>query len=151
MAITTSGATLAQDDEATPETIDANVVVDVRITNVSQGQIFSRTVVATHDEEFDLFRLGRTARPTLSHLAKTGNPAPLATALSQADGVRDVRVTPNVLGPGESVTVHLRGAQRLSVAGMLVRTNDGFFGLSAARVPVRRPLRVRFSPRLRRG
>ena len=145
-AWTMSNAAFAQDVAGDEETVDANVVVDVRITNISQGQIFSRAVVATHTGEFRLFRLGNPARPSLAHLAETGNPEPLATALEGVDAVRDVAVTPQRLGPGESVTVHLRGARRVSVAGMLVRTNDGFFGLNGTRIPLKRPVRVRFSP-----
>ena len=136
-----------QDDEVLSDVpLDEEEVVDVehvayrvRITNLTKGQPFSRIVLATHRPGLRFFALGREAPRPLVALAEHGNPLPLARVFRGADGVRDVAVTETPLGPGESVVVMLRAGgrhTRLSVAGMLTETNDGFFALNGARGPL---------------
>jgi len=151
----TGGALLAAEDDGADvmalgeETDIENVVFRVRITNLTKGQPFSRIVLATHRGDLRYFELGAQAPRPVVALAEHGNPAPLARFFAGQDGVRDVSVTEGPLAPGDSVVMHLRGGgpyTRLSVGGMLVGTNDGFFALNSARGPVRRDRRVRFSP-----
>lgn len=117
---------------------------EVTITNLTRGQQFTPILVASHREEVQLFTLGETASPELSTLAEEGNTGPLATLLSSMPEVKDVETSPapppasNLIDPGESVTVTVAataGFDHLSVAAMLIPTNDAFFALNGVRGP----------------
>ena len=125
-----------QDQEEAPEHFVP--VYKVTITNITEGQIFAPVLVATHHRGVRLFELGREARPELEILAETGNIRPLAEWLKSRPEVKDIAATPFVIPPGESVTVLVRPGvefRRVSMAAMLLPTNDGFFALNGALGP----------------
>ena len=104
---------------------------EVTITNLTRGQIFSPPIVIGHDRRFSLFTLGDEASAGLALLAEEGNPEDLIDALNPKFdyAVADGPVLP---GASESVTLEIskRGRSSLiSVAGMLVTTNDAFFAI----------------------
>ncbi len=114
----------------------AQDMVTVRITNVSQ-QIISPPLVATHTWKAQIFVPGMPASTELSLLAEDGDPSNLAAALEDSDEVLDVAVAGGLLFPGETMTFELesRGKyNRVSAVGMLVTTNDAFFGLQNFRI-----------------
>jgi hypothetical protein len=114
---------------ATPA--DAQEMVTVRITNVSK-QIISPPLVATHSWKVRIFRPGAPASTELSMLAEDGSPTELAALLGASDEVLDVAVADGPLLPGATMVFELenRGRfNRVSAVGMLVTTNDAFFGL----------------------
>jgi hypothetical protein len=109
----------------------AQEMVKVRITNVSK-QIISPPVIASHSAKIRVFVPGSPASTELSMLAEDGNPSALATLLDGSDEVLDVKVADGPLLPGATMVFELesRGRfNRVSAVGMLVTTNDGFFGL----------------------
>lgn len=111
---------------------------EVTVTNLTRGQQFTPILVASHREGVDLFRLGDPASPQLATLAEEGATGPLAALLSETPGVREVVSSAGLLPPGASVTVAVAaggGFDHLSVAAMLIPTNDGFFALNAVRGP----------------
>ena len=106
-------------------------MVDVYIINISK-QIISPPVVASHNWRGRIFMPGYTASPELTVLAEDGDPSELAAALEASDDVLDVAVADGPLMPGAYVKleVGVRGNyDRISAVGMLVTTNDAFFGL----------------------
>jgi len=110
---------------------------EVSITNLTRGQQFTPILVASHRSNVRLFKLGSPASPELAALAEEGNTAPLQAALEASPGVAQV-VTGNALTePGATTTlmVDARGASRLSVAAMMIPTNDGFFALNGIELP----------------
>ena len=109
----------------------AQDMIKVRITNVSK-QIISPPVIASHSAKIRVFVPGSPASTELSMLAEDGNPLALATLLDGSDEVLDVKVADGPLLPGATMVFELesRGRfNRVSAVGMLVTTNDGFFGL----------------------
>jgi len=109
----------------------AQDMIKVRITNVSK-QIISPPVIASHSAKIRVFVPGSPASTELSMLAEDGNPSALATLLDGSDEVLDVKVADGPLLPGATMVFELenRGRfNRVSAVGMLVTTNDGFFGL----------------------
>jgi hypothetical protein len=106
-------------------------MVKVQIKNISK-QIISPPVVATHTWRTQVFVPGRAASTELGLLAEDGNPSELAAMLEMDDEVLDVAIAGGLLFPGETVVLELeaRGRfNRVSAVGMLVSTNDAFFGL----------------------
>jgi hypothetical protein len=119
MAVTWSAPAVAQE------------MVRVRITNVSK-QIISPPLVVTHTWKARIFIPGAPASTELSMLAEDGDPSPLATLLGGSDEVLDVAVAGGPLLPGATMVFELesrRRFNRVSAVGMLVTTNDAFFGL----------------------
>jgi Spondin_N len=112
----------------------------VTVTNLTRGQTFTPVLVASHREGVRLFTLGKAASPELATLAEERAPAPLAALLLATPGVHDVANTgappAGFVGPGQSRTIVVdagRGADHVSVAAMLIPTNDAFFALNGWR------------------
>lgn len=111
----------------------------VTITNITQTQTFTPFILATHQRSITLFELGSPASMDLEILAESGNVAPLAATLNGAGHkVKDVVTGDSLLGPGESITFEIAGNRfwdSLSVAAMLIPTNDTFAALNAVSLP----------------
>lgn len=115
---------------------------EVTVTNLTRGQTFTPVLVASHREGVRLFALGQPASPELATLAEEGDTGPLATLLLATAGVRDVDSTgappAGFVGPGQSKMVVVEaghGADHISVAAMLIPTNDAFFALNGVAAP----------------
>ena len=116
-------------------------VFEITLTNLTTGepgmggQIFSHPIFAAHFASDGLATVGEPAVPALVALAENGDVSGLlefATAVGA-----DTAVADNVVIPGGSVTVRLKGNilnSSLTVASMLVSTNDGF--IAATDVPL---------------
>jgi len=116
---------------------------EVTITNLTRGQIFSPALVATHHSRFDgLFELGSPASDELAQIAEDAVSGPLEALLMADDEVHDVQTLTGVNGvilPGETATVVVESASRarnILLVGMLVTTNDGFYAINNAPIPL---------------
>ncbi|MEO6079998.1 MAG: spondin domain-containing protein [Steroidobacteraceae bacterium] len=111
---------------------------DVTITNLTAGVSFTPLLVATHSARTEIFRLGKPASDELATLAEGGDTQPLQMKLQQSGELLDAVATAGLLAPGASVTVRVQSRGRfdqLSIAGMLLPTNDGFVALNGIRLP----------------
>ncbi|MBM4246778.1 MAG: hypothetical protein FJ148_23795 [Deltaproteobacteria bacterium] len=112
---------------------------EVRVTNVTRNQSFTPILAVAHDPAVRLFELGAPAGSELAFLAEAGGTAPLAAApASQAPLTVPVVERPGLLLPGESAILTVvsgRGHTHLSVAAMLIPTNDTFFAVNGLRLP----------------
>jgi hypothetical protein len=114
---------------------------EVTITNVTKGQTFTPILVATHSRYVSIFEAGEPAGDELEILAEAGDTGPMTEALLELGRqVGDVETSAGLRGPGESVTVKVRagrGHRSLSVAAMLIPTNDTFLGATSISLPSR--------------
>ncbi len=117
---------------------------EVRVENLTDGgQYFTPPLIATHRGAEHLFRVGREASSEIQQIAENGNLDPMLTYLGGSRHVSDVVVAasgPGPLAPGASVTVPVTaepGSRFVSFISMLICTNDGFTGVSGARLPER--------------
>lgn len=105
----------------------------VTVTNLTQSHTISPPVVATHTIGVHLFVPGEAAPAPLVPLAEDGDATELVELLEGVgSAVLDVAVGDGPILPGESATVEVQArgqAVFLSAVGMLVTTNDAFFGL----------------------
>lgn len=115
---------------------------EVSITNITQAQIISPVLVASHEEDaYQIFEVGSPASDELAQVAEDAVLGPLMEKLMGADGVLDVQTITGVNGPilpGETatITVAARGQYRfVSLVGMLVTTNDAIVALQGVRGP----------------
>lgn len=126
---------------------------EVTVTNLTRGQTFTPVLVASHREGVGLFTLGEPASPELATLAEEGATAPLAVRLLWTPGVRDVADSgappAGFVLPGQSKTIVVRagrGADHISVAAMLIPTNDAFFALNGVAGPRGKDAVIHLSP-----
>lgn len=137
-----------QPDALAPTVASANGVVStesfhVTITNLTAGQPLSPAVLVTHVKRVSLFSMGSAASTGIQAIAEDGNPAIAAAMLTGARGVFDVVTTGapahRVGGPGPTsvqATIMADGEHRLlSLATMLICSNDGFAGLNGVKLP----------------
>jgi hypothetical protein len=105
---------------------------EVTITNLTRGQVFSPPIVITHSKNFRLFTLGDTVSPELAALAEDGDTDLLTDAIADQPAVFDYAVAGGSVMPGNSVILEVKargGFKFISVAGMLVSTNDAFLAV----------------------
>lgn len=122
---------------------------EVTVTNLTRGQTFTPILVASHRAGVKLFELGQPASVPLAALAEDGNVVPLADLLNASPDVLETVDSGGLLNPGASVTVRVqtRGEfNRVSVASMLIPTNDGFFALNGVAGPRGPDADTHFSP-----
>lgn len=111
---------------------------EISITNLTRGQSFTPILAATHRRGLHLFTLGSPASDELATLAEGGDTGPLTTVLESAHKVAEVKTSPGLLNPGVTRTMTLKANKRaryLSMAAMLIPTNDAFMSLDAVRLP----------------
>lgn len=114
---------------------------DVTLTNITPGQVVSPPVVVSHTDAIGLFRLGAPASPELVAVAEDADTSGYEALLPALPQVLDFAIADAPLPPGESVTLQVQARfpfSHISAVGMLVTTNDAFFGLDTAQVPLRR-------------
>jgi hypothetical protein len=110
----------------------------VEVTNVTPGQSFTPILAVNHYPPVKLFELGEQASPGLATLAEGGDTAPLATELQAHRRVAALQTIGGLLGPGETRTFEVEGriGQNLSLAAMLIPTNDTFFAVDSVTLPI---------------
>jgi hypothetical protein len=114
----------------------------VTVTNLTLGQVLSPPVVISHNGSFRLFNPGEAASPELAMLAEDAVSDPLLALLGTLPEVLDAQVAGGPIPPGGSGTVEIdvQGTFRsVTVAGMLVTTNDAFFAATSSTLPAGKP------------
>lgn len=105
----------------------------VTFTNLT-SQIISPPIVATHSIGTKIFRAGEAPSANLAALAEDADASGLVDALDTDPSVKDWAMGGGVLMPGASMTLEVEAASpayRFSAVGMLVTTNDAFFGIDS--------------------
>ena len=113
---------------------------DVTVSNLTNAQPLSPAAVIAHQDSYSFFAVGSPATAGLEEMAEGGDNAAL---IAEADADMGVTVTGSgvaAIGPASSETVTIDMLEsdlpglRISVATMLVNTNDAFTGLNAMSV-----------------
>jgi hypothetical protein len=117
----------------------------VTLKNLTSGQPFSPPVAATHRRSMRMFKVGGFASDELAAIAQGGDEMPMfnlfngSPKVTQAvDVARPLTPKGKVVGSfTDTVSFEIRAREndRLSLATMLICTNDGFLGLDAVRLP----------------
>jgi hypothetical protein len=110
----------------------------VTITNITHSINFTPIMVASHRHPVGIFELGAPAGDELAAIAEGGDTSLLQAALEEMSHVVDIQSSGGLLGPGQSVTVVVsakHGARRISLASMMLPTNDGFIALDSVPAP----------------
>ena len=125
----------------------SEVTYRVTITNLASGQPQTPPVVVLHNASTSIVEAGAPASEGIRQLAENGNPQVLLDALARDKRVGGVAVGehPIVSGgiPGAAevpsfISIEVSGdrkANRISIASMLICTNDGFSIVHDAKLP----------------
>jgi len=111
----------------------------VEVTNVTPGQTFTPILIATHYGDSGVPPVGSPATDALAMLAEGGATAPLGEQIASATGTSTHLATiDGLLAPGQTATTVVDGrpGQRLTLAAMLIPTNDTFVALGNFFLPL---------------
>jgi hypothetical protein len=110
----------------------------VSVTNLTHGQPMAPSAIVVHEPGYNLFMSGQPSTLGLENLAEGGSPAMLIDEAQNDLAFLDAVNSNGINGPGATtdiVTVLVPELDmdnvKLSVATMLVDTNDGFAGVNA--------------------
>ena len=109
----------------------------VTITNVTAAQSFTPLLAITHKKGHPLLMLGSPASPELVRIAEGGDTMPFKQGLMDSGMAYDAASSGGLLGPGQSVALHVKSKGKfkyLTVAAMLLPTNDGVIALNGMRL-----------------
>jgi len=113
-------------------------IIDVEITNLTQGMYYTPLIVAAHQDNIQFYQLGETASDALATMAEGGDISLLSAAVTGAGGVVSENPAGGLLAPASTtvLTDFDTGSNGyLSIAAMLLPTNDGFAALNAWPIP----------------
>lgn len=112
--------------------------LDITITNLTQGMYYTPIIVAAHTSEAAMFRSGEMANEQLQALAEGGDISGMSALLATVSADTIENPAAGLLAPGMMTTTMLStsdGNNYLSLAAMLLPTNDGFVGLDSWMIP----------------
>lgn len=126
-------------DELPPEPAPAPVDIsfDITVTNLTNAQPLSPVAAVAHDGDFRVFQLGEPASVGLEVLAEGGDNAQFISEAAAETGVLTTVSGEAPIGPAGSETLRISVSEdaadglMLSIATMLVNTNDAFTGINA--------------------
>lgn len=111
---------------------------NVTVTNLTHGQPMAPSAIIVHEPGYNAFMSGTPASLGLENLAEGGSPMMLIGEAQDAVQFLDAQPSAGINGPGATtqvVTVLVPELDldnvRLSVATMLVDTNDAFAGINS--------------------
>jgi hypothetical protein len=109
---------------------------EVTVTNITNNQPLAPVAVIAHDSGYQPWQSGSAATNGLEMLAEGGDPSQLiAEADMDADVVTTAASTGGPFAPGTAKTITIEAMPdsdlQLSIATMLVNTNDAFAGVNS--------------------
>lgn len=122
---------------AATSTVSAEVI-DVSITNLTQGMYFTPILIAAHNDNAYLYHLGEEASDALATMAEGGDISMLSTAVTDAGGVVSENPAGGLLAPAAyamATDFDTGDMSYLSIGAMLLPTNDAFVGLDSWMIP----------------
>ncbi len=110
----------------------------VEVTNLTRGQTFTPILTASHRRNLKLFELGSPASDGLAALAEGGSTGELTAELEATNKTLVVQTEGGLLEPGHTRVIMLKANKRnrfMSMAAMLIPTNDAFVSVNSIRLP----------------
>lgn len=112
--------------------------VSVEITNLTHGSYFTPLLVAAHSNTTHLFEVGTIATDGIQEMAEGGSIATLSTEATNAGSVTSENPAGGLLAPAQNTSItdfDTLANTHLSIAAMVLPSNDGFVGLDAWEIP----------------
>ncbi len=112
--------------------------LSITVTNLTQGLHFTPVITAAHDNANKIFMSGEMASSELQAMAEGGDISGLASLLTGADANVNENPAMGLLAPAMSTSFNLTSDAantHLSLAAMVLPSNDGFVGLDSWKIP----------------
>lgn len=112
--------------------------MSIELTNLTQGIYFTPIITAAHSDANNIFVSGSAASSELQAMAEGGDISGLVSILSNLDANINENPASGLLAPGTSTTYALTNDvtnTHLSLAAMILPSNDGFVGLDSWEIP----------------
>ncbi|WP_111979215.1 spondin domain-containing protein [Algibacillus agarilyticus] len=112
--------------------------LDISITNLTQGIYFTPIIASAHSADAHLFQVGQTASTELQAMAEGGDISGLQSVATAMSANSLSNPAGGLLAPGQMASGMLMtdsGNVSLSLAAMMLPTNDGFIGLDNWTIP----------------
>ncbi len=108
---------------------------EISVTNLTNGMHFTPLILATHSPDARMFSAGSEASAQLQAIAEGGDTSSMAALLESVGAT--VANGDGLIAPGGTATFMIDdgAGSVLSLAGMLLPTNDGFVGLNSVKLP----------------
>jgi len=109
---------------------------EVSVTNLTSGVYFTPLIGAAHSPDVAMFNAATVASTQLQSIAEGGDVGPMAELLESVGA--SVGIGGGLLAPGATETITVSSSDTntvLSLASMLLPTNDGFVGLNSVALP----------------
>ena len=136
------GAVACGDDDEDAEVNTAASTYEVTVTNVGGTQPLTPPVAVTHADQDQYFSVGAEAPEPIREIAENGNLEPALTQWTNAIMGSETPLVPDGSPANEmfpaSATFTIDSAEGdgyLSLAAMLICTNDGFTGVQSLALP----------------
>jgi len=110
----------------------------ISVTNLTQGIYFTPIIAASHNDTTSIFNVATSASAALQALAEGGDISGVSTMLTSASANVVENPAMGLLAPATTTEFNLStsdGNTYLSMAAMMLPTNDGFVGLNSWPVP----------------
>ncbi|RJG47736.1 spondin domain-containing protein [Motilimonas pumila] len=115
--------------------------LDITITNATGGIAFTPLAVATHQAGINIYQIGAKASGGLTALAEGGNTAGVISEINQSGYGYAKQYNPEggltLPGQGYQFSIDTMDYEYLSLAAMLLPSNDGFVGLNSWKIPTK--------------
>jgi hypothetical protein len=112
--------------------------VNVKVVNLTSGNYFTPLLVAAHPDTASLFEFGSAASLSLQKMAEGGDISGFSDDLDAVGAYIVANPAGGLLEPGHSTTATLtadHSNNSLSIAAMILPTNDGFIALNGWTIP----------------
>ena len=109
-------------------------MIEVKITNLSAKVVLTPPIVAASKRQIKVFQLTKPASLALEMLAEGGSTEELAKTFREHNA--SVTQATEPIPPGQTLTLYVYGSRysRISLASMILPTNDGFVAINSKRV-----------------
>ncbi|MEM7258180.1 MAG: spondin domain-containing protein [Pseudomonadota bacterium] len=107
----------------------------VKVRNLTYQQVLSPIIAVAHDKTVALLEAGMPASEGLTAIAEGGDTSVLAAALDGVSAVSGVATSAGPVPPATEVSFELEGSDYISVASMLVNTNDALMIVDTIALP----------------
>jgi hypothetical protein len=112
--------------------------LSITVTNLTQGLHFTPVITAAHTSENNIFMASEMASIELQAMAEGGDISGLVSMLTNADANINENPAMGLLAPAMSASFTLTNDSantHLSLAAMVLPSNDGFVGLNGWKIP----------------
>lgn len=112
--------------------------LNLTFTNLTHGNHFTPLIFSAHDSEQHIFEVNTSAAASLQAMAEGGDISGLVSDLTAVTADINANPADGLMAPGQSVNLELSTQKintHLSIAAMILPTNDGFVGLDSLAIP----------------